>query len=255
MPFSLHTDAQLAQFLGGGTLEHHAQQILRERATEYGTEAVGAVHVGANGVMWQDEDEELEFAHLLGGEVLNSPGKEWVTFGEEEGTDLETSRRSSLQSGGSLDPMDVVKQETSTDSLPLFDIFTAQQPGMSILALPARPRRAARHLRAAAFMQHADAFQPYIASTPCTSAHFTERSEKGRAVRRPPPLDLIQPVPSYHEPSISPLSVRQNFLDESFAPSLTRGTVHVEHTVVSSAQKGKKTGVMRFFQVAVRKRT
>ncbi|KAL1667618.1 hypothetical protein GGF50DRAFT_86666 [Schizophyllum commune] len=88
-PPPLNNDLLLAQFLDGGRLDQHATRAMN-RAAEGGP--VGAVHRDAQGVMWVDAAEPLEYAPLLGSPA-SSEGS-WVAFTPYE-------RRESVSSAGS----------------------------------------------------------------------------------------------------------------------------------------------------------
>ncbi|KAL1742894.1 hypothetical protein HDZ31DRAFT_3437, partial [Schizophyllum fasciatum] len=88
-PPPLNNDLLLAQFLDGGRLDQHATRAMA-RAADGGP--VGAVHRDAQGVMWVDAAEPLEYAPLLGSPATSEGS--WVAFTPYE-------RRESVSSSGS----------------------------------------------------------------------------------------------------------------------------------------------------------
>lgn len=88
-PPPLNSDLLLAQFLDGGRLDQHATRAMN-RAAEGGP--VAAVHRDAQGVMWVDAAEPLEYAPLLGSPATSDGS--WVGFAAGE-------RRESVSSAGS----------------------------------------------------------------------------------------------------------------------------------------------------------
>jgi hypothetical protein len=79
------------QLMDGGSTDRNIQRLMEAQAkaaagtrTGDGTLAVGDVYRDGKGGIWRDRDEELEYAHLLGGGGDGDfDGYEWVTFGEE----------------------------------------------------------------------------------------------------------------------------------------------------------------------------
>ncbi|KAF9474027.1 hypothetical protein BDN70DRAFT_997309 [Pholiota conissans] len=77
-PPSLAQELAVMQFADGGKLETHIQRVMEEQARlAAGSRAGGAGGIGGiadvyrddKGGVWWDADEEMEYAHLLGGEV------------------------------------------------------------------------------------------------------------------------------------------------------------------------------------------
>ncbi|CCM02668.1 uncharacterized protein FIBRA_04773 [Fibroporia radiculosa] len=84
-----------------------------------------------------------------------------------------------------------------------------RKPGMSVLALPSRHRRAAPHLRKPEFLL--DVF-PVPESAP-------QSQPSSKARRRPAPLTLTPPSPASKRP-MNPLDdTRKDFINNSFAPT------------------------------------
>ncbi|KAJ8496037.1 hypothetical protein ONZ51_g1336 [Trametes cubensis] len=247
-PPPLATELALAQLADGGSIEDHIRRFAEAQAKAGGAteltrdgRLVGVADVyrdGAGGV-WRDQDEEWEYAHLLGGDEESEDS--WVRFGsptksrkasvlaaavEAEGD----VRRGSVSSEDSdLDPRYAMRPEDERDDLAAFGgalaPACARRPGMSVLAIPARTRRAAKHLRKPEFLL--DVFpvpgeQPAfaVASHATASAQARERQAPAKQRRRPAPLQLTPPSPAFKCPT-NPLDaeqVRDDFLASSFAP-------------------------------------
>ena len=100
-PAQLATDLALAQLMGGGTIEHHMRQEANREAKRAGAKKVNGQYVGvevlhrdAEGRVWRDRDEELEYAGLLDREGPRAESQEWVRFSEDSGR---TSQSSSVE--------------------------------------------------------------------------------------------------------------------------------------------------------------
>ncbi|KAJ7885977.1 hypothetical protein B0H13DRAFT_1628097, partial [Mycena leptocephala] len=163
-PAPLANELALMQFADGGSIESHAKRVMAHQAKAAGTGGVGVVFRDGEGGMWLDEDEEWEYAHLLGGEqqLVSGQGEtQWVQFEEQEkenevslalaGLAGEERRGSVSTLDSDLDARYLVKpaeDEEMVDFVPL----TLRRPGMSVLALPSRPRRPAKHLHKPEFL-------------------------------------------------------------------------------------------------------
>lgn len=244
-PAPLATDLAIAQIMDGGSLDAHAKQFTRAQAKAGGAKTVGGHLVGVGGVyrdehggVWVDEDEEWEFAHLLSSvEDFYKPDgdEEWVRFASGNQNAQDGERRESVSTQDSdLSHRYAVQVDTgSHDDLagltPEFDSFTVVKPGLSILAIPARSRRTAKHLRKPGFLL--DAFpiprspsniidMPLSPLSPRFAPFHATAFSKGKGRRRPTPLKLSPPSPASKLPlnPSDPDQIRREFLDDSFAP-------------------------------------
>ncbi|KAJ7132329.1 hypothetical protein C8R44DRAFT_849854 [Mycena epipterygia] len=224
-PAPLANELAMMQFADGGSLESHAKRVMAHQAKAAGPSVgVGEVFRDGNGGLWWDEDEEWEYAHLLGGEqqlVSGQDEMQWVQFDEQEkenevscalaGLAGEERRGSVSTQDSDLDARYLV-QPAEDEDMVNFVPLTLRRPGMSVLALPSRPRRAAKHLHKPEFLIDA-AFgvprSPKFAAAP---------KPKGSARRRPAPLKLGRPVHVTPAP-IPTGDVRTDFLASSFAPA------------------------------------
>jgi len=162
---------------------------------------LGDVYRDANGGIWIDREEEMEYVHLLGGQGPNGPEAKWVSFGGEvkDGQEADkelaitslagVARRDSSTSTNSncsaLDPTNLVKpaeEDGAMISVPAHipsavpvptlaaPPSTARRGSPALLSLPSRPRasRQQHHLRgnAAFFLLDLKAFS--IPNTPVT---------------------------------------------------------------------------------------
>ncbi|TFK39741.1 hypothetical protein BDQ12DRAFT_711850 [Crucibulum laeve] len=256
-PPPLANELALMQFADGGSMESHAKRVMEHQARQAAGShvnagmAVGDVFRDGKGGMWWDQDEELEYAHLLGGDQQQAiPMNEdedmpWVEF-DEDGEEKENEavaivglasgedRRGSVSTQDSdLDPTYIVEEQQPDDA-----VLSSRKIGMSVLSLPSRPRRAAKHLRKPEFMIDVAAFGPrspnrvfaFAPKSPVGNAHAVQKP-KGKARRRPAPLKLAPLGPALKKPTNSPVDadrVRKDFIEDSFAPSpLTVASPHV----------------------------
>ncbi|KAJ7147478.1 hypothetical protein C8R43DRAFT_926270 [Mycena crocata] len=208
----LANELALMQFADGGRLEDHAARAMAHQAKAAGSGVgVAAVHRDDQGGLWWDAEEEWEFKHLLA-DVPQNKEDQWVQFGIEnkencnhlEGLAGEDERRGSVST-----------QDSDLDARYL--VQPADEEGIinvpfRLLALPSRPRRAAKHLHKPAFLYDttfgAPLAHPAVGVAP----------PKDGARRRPAPLKLARPAnASTPEPSLA--DVRRDFLASSFAPA------------------------------------
>lgn len=254
-PAPLANELALMQFADGGSMDTHVKRVMENQARAaagYGAPmgGVGDVFRDGKGGIWWDQDEEWEYAHLLGGETQGETAgdeMQWVSFdpeAEEEkqgGADLAIAvlagedRRGSVSTQDSdLDSkyiMQPAEEQQPDDDLAAFGsaltALTRRKPGMSVLSIPARPRRTAKHLRKPEFMIDIAAFGPRSPRSPKFGpaspivGSFTSKP-KGKARRRPAPLKLSPLTPGLKRPSNSPMDaerVRRDFLDASFTPA------------------------------------
>ena len=245
-PAPLSNEMALAQLLDGGYLDDHAKRYAELHAKAAGAEKVNGQLVGVGDVwrdgeggIWRDQDEEWEFAHLLGGEedFCSGDGKaHWVQFDSPKLA--EDGRRASLSTQDSdLSARFAMSVETeSHDDLAGFGgalpSTVTVKPGMSVLAIPSRSRRAAKHLHKPEFLldvfplPRSPSSNKYGQRSPL-SPHITAfhaggvAKSKGRARRRPAPLTLAPLSPALKRPTnpdADPEQLRGEFLMDTFAP-------------------------------------
>ncbi|KAI0954759.1 hypothetical protein AcW1_006547 [Taiwanofungus camphoratus] len=242
-PPPLAAELALAQLVDGGKMDDHIRQFAEAQARAAGATMVDGKLVGVGDVwrdgaggVWRDQDEEWEYAHLLGGdEDFCTPEGEWVEFSSAKGQGSveDEERRGSVSSQDSdLDPRYAMQAEAEErDDLAVFGSAllppALRKPGMSVLALPSRNRRAAPHLRKPEFLL--DVF-PVPQSPPHhqTKAPLSaldnaapQTRSTGKERRRPVPLTLTPPSPAHKCPT-NPMDadqVRKDFIENSFAPA------------------------------------
>ncbi|KAF8964245.1 hypothetical protein BDZ97DRAFT_2075380 [Flammula alnicola] len=216
-PPPLANELAMMQFADGGSLESHVKRVMEHQAKMAAGSgaAVGVADVyrDGKGGIWWDADEEMEYAHLLGGATVQDVMKdgrdaleagaemEWEAFDADAAEPLAPfllghttttvpaaataapayaaaasthdllatpdSRRSSISTQDSdLDPKYLLPLPENEDPRHAVDdrILASRRiggPGMSVLSLPSRPRRAAMHLsKPATFLVDAAAFGP-----------------------------------------------------------------------------------------------
>lgn len=239
-PAPLNNDLALAQFMDGGHLEDHVKRYAELQAKAAGAVKVDGQLVGVGDVwrdgeggIWRDQDEEWEYAHLLGGDEDFCEGEvQWVPFSSP--TLHEDAHRASLSTQDSdLSARYAMHAETDAhDDLAVFGgallPTTLIKPGMSVLAIPARSRRAAKHLRKPEFLL--DVFPvprsppaPGTRSPRIAAFHAGAARPKGKARRRPAPLTLVPQSPARQRPTnpdadADAAQVRHEFLLDSFRP-------------------------------------
>lgn len=238
-PAPLANELALMQFVDGGSMESNIKRVMEAQA-KAGAAGVGDVYRDGEGGIWWDQEEEWEYAHLLAdGAVSGTMGDlQWVTFGGDKSTsaipDVDEDRRGSVSTQDSdLDPRYIVQptDHFDTDDLAVFGSaltpLATRKPAMSVLALPSRPRRAAKHLRKPDYLLNvaftrgsASPKSPKFALSACASG---VTKPKGKARRRPTPLTLTPPSPALKRPSNSPMDTertRKDFLESSFEPAV-----------------------------------
>ncbi|EIN06295.1 hypothetical protein PUNSTDRAFT_127629 [Punctularia strigosozonata HHB-11173 SS5] len=236
LPLTLAQEAELAQLLDGGSTRTNVQRVMRDKAVANGTaEGVAVATKDENGVWWEDAEEREEFVHLLADKDKDtSPGAQWVEFFfAGAGATSPSTGVVSATTASSLDPRCLVLP--ATDDLALFgfapfdSVVTSQSGGnKSVLAIPARPRRAAEHLRRPALLH--DAFvalpssprSPKAPRSPKSSSPRYPHAFSRRVRRRPTPLKLSPPSPAVKravngqgQPTAD---ARKGFLEDSFEP-------------------------------------
>ncbi|KAI0345850.1 hypothetical protein BDW22DRAFT_918312 [Trametopsis cervina] len=248
-PAPLANELALAQLMDGGKLDHHVKEYAEAQAKANGAKktdgqlvGVGDVWRDEEGGIWMDQDEEWEYTHLLGGDDDFCMGEvEWVHFEADttkENKLIDLDYRQSLSTQDSdLSPRYAMQVETeSHDDLSGFGATMAPttliKPGLSVLAIPARSRRTAKHLRKPEFLL--DVFPVPLSPTkghcvppsPRSPRAFTVSTRsRGKARRRPAPLNLPLPSPAFKLP-LNPADAAQmkmEFLEDTFRPRPRRG--------------------------------
>lgn len=239
----LSNELALMQFADGGSMDANIKRVMEAQAKASGGMGVGDVYRDGQGGIWWDQDEEWEYAHLLadGPETgANGTGElQWITFNggtspSAMAVDSEERRGSVSTQDSDLDPRYIVQPSDAleSDDLVMFGSALAplatRRPAMSVLALPSRPRRAAKHLRKPDYL--VDVAFPRVPLSPRSpkfgSSVFTAAAsarQTGKARRRPAPLKLTPPSPALKKPTNSPADVdksRREFLASSFEPAL-----------------------------------
>lgn len=186
-PPLLANEIALMQFADGGSVESNVRKIMEAQAhANGGGFGVGDVYRDGKGGIWLDQDEEMEYAHLLGGDLSgeNATEGQWIKFGNDENEDdispktgiidLAESKRESVSTQDSdLDPTYLILPAEETQCGPEdvvlsfamppkspFKKNSPVAPGLSVLSLPSRPHRAAKHLRKPEFLIDVAAFGP-----------------------------------------------------------------------------------------------
>ncbi|TCD70145.1 hypothetical protein EIP91_004615 [Steccherinum ochraceum] len=241
-PAPLNNDLALAQLLDGGKLNDHASRFAKSEAKDAGAVKVDGQLVGVGSVwrdgaggIWRDQDEQLEYAHLLSERGSAFVDGQWVQFGSDVSmSPLGDERRGSLTTQDSdLSARYAMKVDVDQhDDLVVFGGAMAHtikvKPGLSVLAIPARNRRTAKHLRKPEFLL--DAFPVPLSPTRVPKSPASPRfaagvsvamPPKGKARRRPAPLHLIPPSPAFKCPTnpADLITTRKEFLNDSFAPT------------------------------------
>ncbi|KIN97044.1 hypothetical protein M404DRAFT_32641 [Pisolithus tinctorius Marx 270] len=265
-PPPLANELALMQFADGGSMNDNVRRLMEAQAKAAGGMGVSDVYRDGEGGIWWDREEEWEYAHLLaGGSETGAHGTgelQWVTFGGESspsalGIDGEERRGSVSTQDSDLDPHYIVQP---TDHLDVDDLATfgsavppldLRKPAMSVLALPSRPRRTAKHLRKPDYL--VDVAFPRVSLSPRSpkfgSSAFTSvgkiKSDR-KARKRPAPLKLMPSSPPLKKPSNSPGELdrgRREFLSSSFEPPIPATPVTAANVADAQARgmRGKLT--------------
>lgn len=241
LPTPLANELALAQLMDGGKLDDHVKRYTKAQAKAAGAARVDGQIVGvgdvwrdAEGGVWRDQDEVWEFVHLLGDDEEDLPmdDVDWVQFDSEGGNENEPfgfEHRGSLSTEDSdLNPRYVMEvEENSYNDLAGLDVpSTLIKPGQALLSIPARSRRAAKHLRKAEFLLDVFPLPKDLGSDMASDSSRTPtiRAER-RAKRRPAPLKLTPRSPALkraHNPDDAE-DLRTEFLQDSFKPRPRRG--------------------------------
>ncbi|RXW24808.1 hypothetical protein EST38_g1013 [Candolleomyces aberdarensis] len=278
-PPTLANELALMQFADGGKMEDH---IKRKMTTESG--AVGDVYRDGKGGVWWDRDEELEYRGLLADSDSGSPTDEkrntkgWVKFTSSPTNEVTLERRDSATSNttldSDLDPAYMMQVEDAPayrcEPMVNFDAPESPRahapikPGASVLCLPSRPFRAAKHLRKPEFMTDMQAFGLVMSSlpksprSPLFPTHISNSPETSprRPRKRPAPLKIapgmtrMQKVVAVSSPGsgIPPLSARVPSLSATLAAPTA---APVDHRQL--VREGKREFLMDSFQPEVSK--
>ncbi|KAI6001104.1 hypothetical protein F5J12DRAFT_921984 [Pisolithus orientalis] len=263
-PPPLANELALMQFADGGSTNDNVRRLMEAQAKAAGGIGVSDVYRDGEGGIWWDREEEWEYAHLLaGGSEMGAHGTgelQWVTFGGESspsalGIDGEERRGSVSTQDSDLDPHYIVQP---TDHLDVDDLATfgsamppldLRKPAMSVLALPSRPRRTAKHLRKPDYL--VDVAFSRVSLSPRSpkfgSSAFTGKIKSDRKARkRPAPLKLMPSSPPLKKPSNSPGELdrgRREFLSSSFEPPIPATPVTAANVADAQARgiRGKLT--------------
>ncbi|GJF00268.1 hypothetical protein PsYK624_165520 [Phanerochaete sordida] len=221
-PAPLSNDLALAQLLDGGSTEYNVKRYARKQAKADGAVKVEGQLVGVGDVwrdgaggVWRDQDEEMEFAHLLGdAELMN----DWVRFGSPTASE----RRDSVSTQDSdLHPSYAMDTEADVND-DLASFSQTVKPGLSVLAIPARSRRSAKHLRKPEFLLGVFPAPCSPQVSPASYAMYAGTARpKGKARRRPAPLTLAPVSPARQvatNPDTDEDALRADFLVDSFRP-------------------------------------
>lgn len=220
-PPPLANELALMQFSGGGTMSQHAQALQAAQDTA----GVGCAFKDAQGTLWWDADEALEYKHLLESPSHKENG--WVQFvgpdGEERRESVSTQNSDPMSSQDSdLDPARAVQ--------PADDLTAARPP---LLAIAPRRRRSPGYMTVDA-------------------AALTGLAGNNRKTRRRPAPLALHPQPQQACTASSPGDARRAFLDASFAPAPAPAKV-VEMPAASPRQEVPPPSAAFGMRRAVRK--
>ncbi|KAH9479367.1 hypothetical protein JR316_0007957 [Psilocybe cubensis] len=325
-PPPLANELALMQFADGGSLDANIKRVMEAQAKATAGHSaapggVGDVYRDAQGGVWWDADEEMEYAHLLEGDGDVGMDMDMVDMHWEEDFDMvdasepvaahiaapatnpaanstadkenlpvSLSRRTSLTSEDSdLDPKYLLPLPENEDprlappdDRVLVSTTSKTNAKMSVLSLPARPRRRAAHLCKTGFLVDGVAWElpgpvpssPRSPRSPTRSVGgmgVGQARPKGKARRRPAPLKLassnITSSPVSRRPATpaaaakptvpSPQRLRNEFIADSFEPvPALPASLPVQHTsttavpaspVVSTISKATRHAKVRGF--------
>ncbi|KAF9820542.1 hypothetical protein IEO21_01245 [Rhodonia placenta] len=234
-PPPLAAELALAQLADGGKMDDHIRRFAEAQARAGGAMVVDGKLVGVGDVwrdgeggVWRDQDEEWEYAHLLGGDdQLRASDGGWERFGSgsaSNSADGEEHRGSVSSQDSDLDPRYAMQAEGERDDLAVFGSAVMpsamRKPGMSVLAIPTRHRRTAPHLRKPEFLLDVFPVPDNADAQPLSqlSSNGQQARATGKERRRPAPLTLPPPSPASKAP-MNPLDdTRKAFIENSFAP-------------------------------------
>lgn len=207
-------EAQLRQMMAGGSLDYNLKKVMEKKAKQQGAtkvqtsegiqvvEGVQDVWRDGEGGMWWDEDEEWEFAHLLGDkELVNATTtiEQWISFGDKTGGELTPSSAPSSPDS-ELHESYAITVDDSMEDLRIVagrNVLASQRKAAVVLAIPSRSNRMAKHLRKPQFPNHSFPVpaspRPQYPTAVCGSRSLSETSRRRRAP--PPPLQLVPPGP------------------------------------------------------------
>ena len=243
-PPPLVNELALMQLVDGGSMDDNIKRVMEAQAKVAGSVGLADVYRDGDGGIWWDQDEEWEYAHLLSDGDESRPHAtgdlQWVTFGGNMSHSVagvpEEERRGSVSTQDSdLDPKYIVQPTDllDGDDLALLGSATVplatQKPATSVLSIPSRPRRAAKHLRKPALLVDVAFSRLYTSpkspkSPTSAGASAGMPNPKGKARRRPAPLKLSPPSPGFKRPTNSPIDadkIRKDFIEASFEPAVS----------------------------------
>jgi hypothetical protein len=220
-PPPLSNDLAIMQFTGGGNMETHIKRVMEGQAkaasgSRAGTMGVADVYRDANGGVWWDAYEEVEYEHLLEG-VDRAKAEDdaeealWEDFETAAAQQLPSTRscvwghdrRPSTDSSASSTASDFDARylipPPELDAYPTFTsgelndrVLASSRVGgetMSALSLPSRPSRQARHLLRPIFLVDLQAFgkpgPSSLASSPAQPEMVSSDSPPGDARAQP----------------------------------------------------------------------
>ena len=246
-PPPLANELALMQFADGGSMGNNIKRVIQTQAKATGTVSHGDVHRDDIGGIWLDQDEELEYAYLLAEDDscrLQHP--QWVTFGSHSPSFAtriaEDERRESVSTqSAELNPNRMVQlvDLLGGDDPALFGNTPAppvtRTPGLSVLAIPSRPNRPAKHLQNPNFLVDAVFSHPHASPIITDSLNSRSGADVGfrkKERKRPGLLKLAPPSPAFKWPANSPIdNYRQDFIQSSFQP--TPGSALVAPVAIS----------------------
>ncbi|THH27152.1 hypothetical protein EUX98_g7027 [Antrodiella citrinella] len=213
-PPPLAQDMALAQLIDGGNSEDQIRKYVDARAKASGATKVNGQYVGADGVyrdgrggVWRDQDEALEYTHLL-----NDTGdRSWVGFSKDAASLEDEYRRGSVSTMETMDSDLDPRYAIQPNDEELAKFGGAVPPHGST-------RHSARHLRKSESLL--DPF-PVPGQNPSSSSASPPSS---RERHRPAPLAMdTAPVgPSYVYSPGNPVQQeagRKDFMNASFSPT------------------------------------
>ncbi|KAF5362319.1 hypothetical protein D9756_002197 [Leucocoprinus leucothites] len=198
-PPPIANEIALMQFADGGSVESNVRALMAAKAVAAGgASGVGDIYRDGKGGMWLDQDEEMEYAHLLGGDVdgeVDSEGQ-WIRFGDQKSSEDGMSPKTAIADlAGSNDKRESLSTQDS-DLSPRYIVLPAEETlcgpedavlsfaappkspfgrahlstsattGLSVLSLPSRPNRPAKHLCKPEFLLDMAAFGPRSPKSP-----------------------------------------------------------------------------------------
>ncbi|KAF9525945.1 hypothetical protein CPB83DRAFT_858662 [Crepidotus variabilis] len=295
-PPPLANELALMQFADGGKIDSHVQRLMEAQAKAAAGSStmnvgVADVYRDGKGGIWWDEEEEMEYVHLLDGVDKKRAEKQaeevdWENFEVQQqhkenvvtvGPLFDRRRSASVSSMDSEhNPQFLLEAEerpTFTTGTPNDRILASSKIGganMSALSLPSRPKQLAPHLVRSLAPSEMEAFgeEATLPVRRSLDAIFAETARpKGPARRRPSNLTLSPtsgatfnvPISAPHDGRFPrSTSLRHEFLQDSFTPPPSQPPTRTTTPVVDSVRYRKmKTApsVLSIRSLFVRKST